>query len=378
MKKMKLIFFLSLGHFANDFYPGLLSPLLPVFMNRYGWSFTEAGILVTVLQTACNVSQPVVGIINDHRPMKSLLWWGLIISALPFAFVLNISRFDLMMLAMVVSGIGVGMFHPVAAVAAGNPANDRRRGFSMALFSAGGMVSFMVAPLAAVLIIEVLGDVFMPLIIMPALVVALLFILQRNITFQEGHGYSLAEWFISIARSGRELFLLWLISTFRAIVHVLLGSFLPALAMARGASYTRGAFFLSITLFASMVGMIIGGHLSDVYGSKKIMASTMFAATPLLYGFMFTSGPISIILLVLGMGMLSSTIPANIILAQCANPKLPGMASSLVMGLSFGVGAIAATPFGMLADRIGIETAMNVPLILPLFGCLAVAFLRYK
>ena len=377
MKKFKALTFLALGHFANDLYPGLLSPLIPVFMSRYGWSFTQAGILVTVLQTSCNISQPVMGVINDHRPMKSMIWWGLIIAAIPFAFVLEISRLDLMILAMVVSGIGVGMFHPVAAVAAGRVADERRKGFSMALFSAGGLFSFMFAPLIAVLIVEILGDAYMPFVVLPAFIVAIMFMFNSSITVSEGHGYSVGEWIRSMATSGRELFILWLVSSFRAIVHVLIGSFLPTLAMARGASYARGALFLSLTLLASLVGMIVGGHLSDHHGRKKVMALSLLLATPLLYGFLYTSGPISIIMLVAGMGMLSSTIPVNIILAQSANPKLAGMASSLVMGLSFGMGALAATPFGMLADRIGIETAMNVPLILPLFGGLAVAFLKY-
>ena len=376
MKKSKSIIFLFLGHFACDLYPGLLPPLLPIFSDRYGWSFTEAGILITVLQASCNISQPIIGIIYDHKPMKSLIWSGLIIAGLPFCFVMNINRFDIMIIAMVISGIGVGMFHPAAAVAAGRIANENRKGISMALFSSGGHVSFMIAPLVAVLIVEDLGDAYMPLVITPALIMALYFIFNRSFVVHEGHGFSLGEWFSSLFESGRELFILWIVSSFRAVVFVLLGSFLPMLAMARGASYAKAAYFLSITLFASMAGMFIGGHLSDIHGHRKIMTITLLVSTPLLYGFLYTSGIVSIIFLIMGMGTLSSTIPVNIILAQRANPKLAGVASSLVMGLSFAVGAFAATPFGVLADHIGIETAMKFPLILPVFGGITVLFLK--
>jgi len=376
MKKIKNIISLFLGHFATDFYPGLLSPLLPIFCDRYGWSFTEAGILITVLQTFCNISQPVIGIINDHKPMRFLLWSGLIIAGLPFCFVMKINRMDFMIIAMVISGIGVGMFHPVAAVAAGLNAVENRKGISMAIFSSGGHFSFIIAPLVTVLIVEVLGDEYMPLVIIPALIMALYFVFNRSIVIHEGHGFSLREWFSSLFESGRELFILWLVSSFRAVVLVIVGSFLPMLAMARGASYVKGAYFLSITLFASMVGMFIGGHLSDTYGRRKIIAITMLVSTPLLYGFLYTSGILSIVFLITGMGTLSSTMPVNIILAQRANPKLAGVASSFVMGLPFAVGAFAATPFGMLADHTGIETAMNVPLILPVLGGITVFFLK--
>jgi FSR family fosmidomycin resistance protein-like MFS transporter len=376
MNKIKRLFFLSLGHSASDFYPGMLSPLLPVFIAQHDWSITKAGILVTVLQASCNFSQPVFGIINDHQPMRSFLWTGLIIGGLPFCFVLNIKSFSMMVLAMVISGLGVGLFHPVAAVAAGRIADTKRKSLSMALFSSGGHISFMIAPMIAVLIVKVLGNEYMPLIILPALVMAIYFAFDKNIVVNEGHGYSLNEWFSSFYMSSRELFLLWIVSSFRAIVLMLVGSFLPILAMARGASYAESAYFLSASLFASTTGMFIGGHLSDIYGRKKIMAIMMLAASPLLFGFLKTSGGISVMLLLMGMATLSSTIPVSITHAQLANPKLAGMASSLVMGLSFAMGALAATPFGILADHIGIESAMKVPTILPFFGGLAVFFMK--
>lgn len=376
MKKIKSLVFLSLGHAANDLYPGMLSPLLPIFIAQHGWSLTKAGILVTVLQASCNFSQPIFGIINDHRPMRLFLWIGLIIAGLPFCFVLKIESFSLMIFAMVLSGLGIGIFHPVAAVAAGRIADKNRKSLSMAIFSSGGHVSFMIAPLITILIVKVLGDEYMPLILLPAIVMAIFFAFDRNIVVNEGHGYSLNEWFSSLYMSRRELFILWLVSSFRAIVLMLVGSFLPILSMARGASYVESAYFLSASLLASTIGMFIGGHLSDIYGRKKIMAIMMLVAFPLLYGFLKTSGGISVVLLLMGMASLSSTIPVSITHAQHANPKLAGMASSLVMGLSFAMGALAATPFGMLADHVGIENAMNVPIILPLFGGFAAFFMK--
>ena len=246
----------------------------------------------------------------------------------------------------------------------------------MALFSSGGYIGFMIAPIVAVLIIEFLGKVYMPLIILPALIMTLYFVFEKNIAIKESHGFSLHEWFSSLFMSGRELFILWLISSFRGIVLLLVGHFLPMLAIVRGASYVESAFFLSASLSAGLAGMFIGGYLSDIHGQKKVMAITMLISSPLLYAFLHTSGILSIMLLLTGMASLSSTIPVNIILAQRVNPKLAGMASSIVMGLPFAMGALTATPFGILADYVGIETAMNVPFILPVLGGITVFFLK--
>lgn len=374
--KIKSLVFLFLGHLSNDFYPGMVSPLLPVFTAQYGWSMAQAGLLITAMQLSCNISQPFFGIINDHRPTKSFIWIGLIIAGIPFCFVMKIDSLHIMAAVMIISGLGVGMFHPVSVVAAGRIATEKHKGISMALFSSGGHIGFMIAPMAAVLIIEVLGEMYMPIIIMPALIMALFFAFDKNIVVQESHGYSLKEWFSSLSGSGRELFILWLVSSFRGIVLLLVGHFLPIFAMARGASYAEGAYFLSASLLASMFGMLIGGHLSDTHGRKKVMVITMLISSPLLYAFLYTSGIVSVVLLLTGIATLCSSIPANIILAQRANPELAGMASSIVMGLPFAMGALTAIPFGALADHVGIEMAMNVPLILPILGGITVFFLR--
>ncbi|MFC1538757.1 MFS transporter [Candidatus Latescibacterota bacterium] len=376
MKKITSLIFLSLGHAATDFYPGMLSPLLPIFISMHGWSLTKAGILVTVLQVSCNFSQPFFGILNDHKPMRFYLWAGLIITGLPFCFVLKIDSFTVMIIAMVISGLGIGIYHPVAAVAAGRVADENRKSLSMALFSSGGHTSFMVAPLIVVLIVKVLGNNYMPLVIFPALIMTLFFLFDKNIVVNEGHGYSLHEWFSSLSLSGKELFLIWVVSSFRAIVLMLVGSFLPIFFIARGSTYEESAYILSFSLLASTVGMFVGGHLSDTYGRKKIIILMLITASPLLFGFVETSGIISIIFLITGMSALSSTIPISIIHAQHANPRLAGMASSLVMGLSFAMGALAATPFGILADNVGIENAMRVPLILPIFAGFTAFFLK--
>ena len=351
MRFRKLIF-LSAGHTVSDLYPGMLSPLLPLILERYCLSMAMAGVLVMVLQLFCNFSQPLVGIINERRPMKSLLWTGLIISAVPFCFLLKLGSPELMIIALAVSGIGVGMYHPLAAVAAGLVSRENRKGISMAVFSSGGLIGFMIAPVIVVVIVQFLDEKFMPIVLLPALIMAACFMLDRGIAVSENHHHlPIRDWLYSLNQSKRELFILWLVSLFRAVVQLLIGSFLPLLFIARGVSYAKSVYFLSITLFAAMIGMYVGGYLSDIHGHRKIMSISLFAATPLLFAFLITNGIVSTFLLLFGMAFLSSTIPVNIVLAQRAAPQNASMASSTVMGLSFGMASLTAWPFGVLAPE---------------------------
>jgi len=375
LRRLLLLFF---GHMTSDMYPGMLSPLLPLILERYGLSMATAGVLIMVLQGFCNLSQPFVGFLNDHHPMKSFLWLGLLVSAIPFCFILKFGRIDYMVVALAVSGLGVGMYHPVAVVAAGLIAREKHSGVTMALFSSGGSFGFMIAPLVVVLVVEVLGEQYMPIVLLPALAMTFFFTMERGFVVNDSHHLTIREWFSALSESRRELFILWMVASFRAIVSLNVGSFLPILAMARGASYVASAYFLTGTLFAAMIGMFVGGHLSDVHGRRKVMAITLLVSSPLLYIFLYTSGIFSIAALMLGMGALASTIPVNIYLAQRVAPRHAAVASSFVMGLPFAMAALVAPPFGALADRIGIEAAMNVMFFIPALGGIAVFFLRHE
>ncbi len=375
--KIRRLSYLFFGHMTSDLYPGMLSPLLPLLLARYDLSMATAGILVMVLQAFSNLGQPLVGILNDYRPMKSFLWIGLLVSALPFSFLLSYHSVSWMIVALAVCGIGVSIYHPVAVVAAGIIAKeDKRSGLMMAIFSSGGSFGFMIAPLIIVLIVKYLGDHYFPLIMIPALVMTFLFITDRRVAVCDCQHQSLDEWFVTLRESRRELFLLWMVSSFRAIVSLNLSSFLPILTIARGASYAASAYFLSASLLASMIGMFLGGYLSDKHGRRKIMAITLLLSSPLLLAFQFTTGPFSLVMLLLGTAALSSTIPVNIMLAQRAAPKHASIASSFVMGLPFAVAALVAPMIGALADRITIIPTMTIIFFVPLLGGVTVFALK--
>lgn len=377
--KIRRLLVLALGHMTSDLYPGMLSPLLPIILHRYGLSMTMAGVLIMVLQFPSNLSQPFFGFVNDNRPIKSLMWIGLIVSAVPFGLLLDCGRIEIMIAALALSGIGVGMFHPVAVVAAGKLTKESRGGISMALFSSGGSFGFMIAPLVVVVVVEGLGENYLPLVIIPALIMTAVLMAIPGLGETERHRHStIREWFSALAESRRELFILFLVATFSSVVTLNIGAFLPIFSIARGASYVKSAYFLSGTLLASMVGMFIGGYLSDIHGRRKILAVTLLISSPLLFLFIHSTGILSMVSLFIGMGAMSCTTPISIVLAQRAAPKHASIASSIVMGTPFAVAALVSPFFGALADKVGIELAMNMMVIIPLLGGVTVFFLKQE
>ena len=55
-----------------------------------------------------------------------------------------------------------------------------------------------------------------------------------------------------------------------------------------------------------------------------------------------------------------SSIPVTIIMAQELFPQRVNTVSSLIMGLSWGIGGLLVTPLGAIAERIGLVNALHI------------------
>jgi FSR family fosmidomycin resistance protein-like MFS transporter len=81
-----------------------------------------------------------------------------------------------------------------------------------------------------------------------------------------------------------------------------------------------------------------------------------------------TDGLMSLLLLILAAATLSGANSVIIALAQELVPSRAGTASSLVMGLGWGVAGVLLIGFGTLAEMIGVSRALDIAATLPLLA----------
>jgi len=81
-----------------------------------------------------------------------------------------------------------------------------------------------------------------------------------------------------------------------------------------------------------------------------------------------TDGPLALVCLTLAAGTLSGANSVIIALAQELVPTRAGTASSVVMGLGWGVAGILLIGFGSLAEVIGVPRALDIAITLPLMA----------
>lgn len=357
--------YLFIGHLLNDGFGAFLAPLLPLLIQRLDLSLAMAGLLGTARILMNSLLQPGLGHLVDRVQRPWLVIIGPVLSVTAMSLIGRADSYPLLLLIMIVAGIGTALFHPAAAalVAAGN---HNRRGLMMAFFSSGGTLGGALAPIVIVGYTQAFDLGNTPWLLIPglALVAAFALPLRRvlpNPVRQEHEKFRLGQ------LPGRFV-VLWLVLVLRAVSATAFASFLAVLVVERGGSAWAGGVSISAFLLAGAAGSFLAGNLSDRWGRKTVIFSSMALATPLYV--LFLHGPTVLLLPVIavaGLFDLSAT-PVGVVAAQECIPGRTGLVSGLVMGLAWGVGGLALTPIGWFADQYGIITIMSYVAMLPLVG----------
>jgi hypothetical protein len=128
---------LSLGHLCSDATQVAVPALLPFLVREQGISYAAAGTLVLASTVASSVVQPLFGHFSDRKSFAALMPLGLALGALGIALVGLAPSYPSILLAVVISGLGVAAFHPEATRFAGLVSGERRA-TGMSVFSVGG------------------------------------------------------------------------------------------------------------------------------------------------------------------------------------------------------------------------------------------------
>jgi len=359
---------LTAGHAASDLYAAFLAGLLPVLIDRLLLSKALVGGLSTIMSFGGNYSQVVWGYLGDKLGRRWLVGLGIVISSVFMVLLGRVTSYTTAAAAVALGGIGVALFHPLAAAMAGS-VGGRAKGLGMSLFSAGGNVGFALGPLFAAFAFTQFGGRGMWVAAIPGLLVAAALLawappLPGSVHRERG----------STRRALRPhlgaLLLVFLVVTGRAGTVISFHTFIPVLLKERGASLQQCAQAIGLFIFTGAVFGLLGGHLSDRLGRRRVTFWSMLLATPALLSFLHLRGSAALPLLALGGGMLHAAVAVNIVMAQAVVPEKASVASSIAMGLAWGTGGLLPTPLGMLADRFSTHAALTLVACVPLLAAL--------
>ena len=350
---------LSSGHMVTDLAQGALPALLPFLVVKFDLSYTMAAGLVLAGTISSSVVQPAFGVWSDTRGALWLLPAGAAVAGLGMAAASVAPAYPLVVLAVLVSGLGVAAYHPEGSKFA-SYVSGRRRASGMAFFSVGGNVGFALGPIVAYSAIVTLGLGLEGglLLAVPGLAAAA--VLFTLAPYLRGFAPSAEHAAARRGEPGRPvgLALLLLVVGLRSVAHMGLFTFVPLYEIARGNGAGYGTRLLAFFLLAGAVGTLAGGPLADRLGRRTVLLGSFIVATPLILVYALVGGTLGAIALVVSGAAVIGTFGVSLVMSQEYMPGRVGMASGLSIGMAIGLGGVAALSLGAVADAIDLRAAV--------------------
>lgn len=374
-----ILFIISASHLLNDSLQAVIPAMFPILEKSLNLSFTQLGFIAFTLNMIASVMQPIIGTYTDKKPTPFALPIGLTSSMIGMFALAFAPNFWTILLSVMFIGLGSATFHPegsrVAYLAAGN-----RRGLAQSIYQVGGNTGQALAPLITALILVPLGQ-FGAIWFTLVAGLAVIFLIYIARWYQNELVIEKKQKQPNLKKKRNPqatkaiknaLFLLIFLVFARSWYQGTIGNFYAFYAIdTYGISISRAQLFIFTFLISGAIGTFFGGPLADKYGKKVIIFISLIGPAPLAIALPYVTETIALIMLGLIGLLLMLSFSVTVVYAQELFPGKIGTMSGLIVGLSFGLGAIGAVALGVLIDHVGLLPTMILASFLPLIGFFA-------
>jgi MFS transporter, FSR family, fosmidomycin resistance protein len=270
--------------------------------------------------------------------------------------------FGFLIVLVALAGLGSGFFHPAGAAYVSQYSPPSRRGLWASWFSAGGTAGMALGPIFATRLGLPNLHWAMPLGIVLG---AICYVLTPSAK-SERKSSGVSE-YLEVFRG--PMVKLWGMAVLRTLASMAYVSLLPFILKSKG--YGDGTVATALVLIAlgTALGGIVGGRISDKIGRIPVLRSSIALVIPF-YVALILSDPSRVWFYPLAFvvsAVINASIPVGVVTAQEYAPKQVALASSIMMGFSWGTAGVLYWFVGLLADAIGpIQASLwSVALLLP-------------
>jgi MFS transporter, FSR family, fosmidomycin resistance protein len=350
------------AHAVDDLYQGLVPATLPYFVLDRHYGYVAASGLTLAAALGSSVPQPLLGILADRYRLGWMAASGVATAGTALGLAGLVPAYGMVWTLILISGLGVAMFHPAAGKAAREAAGDSAS--EMSIFAAGGKVGFFLAPVLATPLLIRLGVPATALFIPPAVVIGLI-LLRQHRTGRTGR---------AAKRTGADRWLLFgtltAIEVVRSMTFFGVNTFIELywiryLHLSRTAAGAALACFLA----GGIAGTLIGGRIADRYGMVRTTQFGALVAVPTLIALRLSTGPVLPPVCAVAAGI-ALNIPFAVLvkLGQDYLPGRPGTAAGVTLGLAVSIGGLIAPVLGVIAQHRGPQGVLAVLCVTPVLA----------
>ncbi len=362
---------LIVGHAAVDVGAGALPALAQYLRTELRLTYTVTGVLVTAASLCGALIQVAAGWVADRHRSLWMVPAGVALTATGLALAGFATGPLTAALSLGVLALGPALFHP-EAVRTAYQAAGARRATVMGYFTVGGSVGWALGPTVVAVLAGTFGLRGLALWLAVGLpIAALLAASQRRAgvlqprELARGHGHDLWAAYA----------LLLAIALLRGGVHVGVTVFYPGFLIDHlGQSREAASAALSVLLAGGVVAGPLLGRLADRWSRRGVLGVTMAVLGGVVLLLPFLRPPWTYpAVLVLG-ACSQGVLPITLVLSQEFLPGHTALGGGMQVAAS-SVAALLATPFGLVADTLGVPAVLRMAAGMAAVGAVLSAWL---
>ncbi|WP_198035348.1 MFS transporter [Streptacidiphilus rugosus] len=342
------------AHAVDDLYQGLVPAAVPYFVldRHYGYLAATGLTLAATLGSA--VPQPFLGLAVDRFRLPWLAGAGVGLAGLGLGLAGLVGPYPGVWCLILLSGLGVAMFHPAAGKAARLDAGDSAA--AMSVFAAGGSVGFFLAPVLATPALAAWGVGATVLFLPPAALTAFVLLARARrtppVAPRVGAADGTDRWGPFAVLTGVEVL--------RSVAFFGISTFVE-LYWLRDLHASRGLAGAALTCFLAggVAGTLTGGRLADRWGMVRTIQCGAALVLPSLAALLLAPGEWAPLVFALLTGAaLNLPFAVLVKLGQDYLPTRPGTAAGVTLGLAVSVGGLISPVLGLVAEAHGPRGAL--------------------
>jgi MFS family permease len=356
---------IGVAHGSSHFFHMLLPPLFPAFIQAFGLSYSELGLLVTTFFVISGAGQATSGFIVDRIGARPVLFVAMGCFALASAAAGLAQGFGGLLLAAALAGLGNAPFHPADFTILNKRVSQPRLGHAFSVHGITGNLGWALAPVFSIGIAQASGNwryAYLGTALVALAVLALLYWQRDAIDDRQG-SWGHAKAAPGTAAEHPMAFLklpsVWLCFSFFFWTTAALSSIQsfasPALQQMYGLPLALTAYVVTGYMLAGAAGMVCGGFLvarAERLERTIALAMTFAAALLLLVATGLLPGLLAAgVAALAGFGTGLAGPSRDMLIKRAAPPGATGRVYGTVYsGLDIGF-ALAAPVFGWVLDH---------------------------
>jgi len=349
---------LMLGHMTVDMYAGVIPLLYPLLTDRFDLSLSTVGFISLAYSGTSSLSQPLFGMLADRRGTRhiglALMWTAFMFATLGFA-----TSFSVLIALAALAGLGSGAYHPFGALGANAAIRDGQRNVAMSLYVTGGTLGVASGPLVGAVLFHYFGLRGTAAMVVPGALISLWMLAEMRTLAVPPPPRRAAGARLPAIPMGPLAVIIGLMML-RSWTLFSLQTFLPTWYDELGYSVGFYSILATTLLLSSAVGTIGSGSLADKHGRRIVMIISSIGTVPAILLFAQFPGWLGFLWAFLIGFLAASTGPLLLVMAQQLMRGRAGVASGLILGLGFVMGAIGIPVIGAIGDAIGLQGAFRV------------------